>query len=84
MLAGGYAVDVADTVDIHIATIDAMLKASRHAETADGSGHEVHEDHEVTKTDFVLGALVSFVVFVVAAVGPSQSSQFRRRKFRSA
>lgn len=27
VLAGGYAVDVQDTVDIHIATIDAMLKA---------------------------------------------------------
>jgi hypothetical protein len=26
-LAGGYAVDVQDTVDIHVATIEAMLKA---------------------------------------------------------
>ena len=26
-LAGGYAADVRDTVDIHVATIDAMLKA---------------------------------------------------------
>ena len=27
VLAGGYAVDVRDTVDVHVATIDAMLKA---------------------------------------------------------
>jgi hypothetical protein len=25
VLAGGYAVDIADTVDIHVATIEAML-----------------------------------------------------------
>jgi hypothetical protein len=43
-------------------------------QTADGSGHEVHKGHEDHKEErFVFVISVSFVFFVVAAVGPSQS-----------